>query len=228
VSDNNSSDKSASYAPTRRIFLGTLIAGAAASLGGCTALESLFGSASDTQDDGAVPGFLEDITPLARKRAHVNKRPLPLGNEDRRLSFFHIHTGEKLNITYWEQGQYIPEALHDLTYLLRDYRTDTIHHIDNELLDQVFVLRNKLETNTPIHIISGYRSIQTNRILRLHSHGQVAKYSLHTKGRAIDIRLPGRSLNQVRLAALSLQAGGVGYYPDNEFIHMDTGRVRRW
>lgn len=229
MSDNNFYDESADNAPTRRIFLGTLIAGAAASLGGCSALESLFGSSSDTQNGENIPGFLGDVTPLARKRrVRRNKRPLPLGSEDRKLCLYNIHTGEKLDVTYWEQGQYIPEVLQDLNYLLRDYRTDSVRRIDNELLDQVFVLRNKLDLNKPIHIISGYRSIKTNRMLRLHSHGQVAKNSLHTKGRAIDIRMPGRSLNQLRLAALSLQAGGVGYYPDNEFIHLDTGRVRRW
>jgi uncharacterized protein YcbK (DUF882 family) len=99
--------------------------------------------------------------------------------------------------------------------------------MDPKLIDQLFVLRQKLDTNQPFQIISGYRSPKSNAMLRSNGRG-VARRSLHMTGQAIDIRVSGRSLSQVRLAALSLSAGGVGYYPKSQFVHLDTGRVRRW
>jgi uncharacterized protein YcbK (DUF882 family) len=143
------------------------------------------------------------------------------------LSFEHTHTGEKLKLTYFERGNYIKDALQEINYLLRDFRTDDIHPIDTALLDQLFDLKQTLDLNKPFHIISGYRSPLTNAQLRKHSHG-VAEHSFHMQGRAIDIRVEGVSSKTVRNAALTMAQGGVGYYPRNNFVHLDSGRFRTW
>ena len=143
------------------------------------------------------------------------------------LSFEHTHTGEKLRLTYFERGDYIKEALLEINYLLRDFRTDDIYPIDTALLDQLFDLKQTLGLNKPFHIISGYRSPFTNARLRKHGHG-VAEHSFHMKGRAIDIRVEGVSSKMIRNAALTMAQGGVGYYPRNNFVHLDSGRFRTW
>jgi len=143
------------------------------------------------------------------------------------LSFEHTHTGEKLKLTYFERGNYIKDALQEINYLLRDFRTDDIHRIDTALLDQLFDLKQTLSLNKPYHIISGYRSPFTNGQLRKHSYG-VAEHSFHMQGRAIDIRVEGVSSKMIRNAALNLAQGGVGYYPRSNFVHLDTGAFRTW
>ena len=143
------------------------------------------------------------------------------------LSFEHTHTGEKLKLTYFERGNYIKDALQEINYLFRDFRTDDIHPIDTVLLDQLFDLKQTLGLNGPFHIISGYRSPFTNTQLRKHSHG-VAEHSFHMQGRAIDIRVEGVSSKMIRNAALNMAQGGVGYYPRNNFVHLDTGDFRTW
>ena len=143
------------------------------------------------------------------------------------LSFEHTHTGEKLRLTYFERGDYIKEALLEINYLLRDFRTNDIYPIDTELLDQLFDLKQTLGLNKPFHIISGYRSPFTNAQLRKHSHG-VAEHSFHMQGRAIDIRVERVSSKMIRNAALTMAQGGVGYYPRNNFVHLDSGRFRTW
>jgi uncharacterized protein YcbK (DUF882 family) len=143
------------------------------------------------------------------------------------LSFEHTHTGDKLKLTYFEQGIYIKDALQEINYLLRDYHTDDIHSIDTALLDQLFDLKQTLGINKPFHIVSGYRSPFTNAQLRKHSHG-VAEHSFHMQGRAIDIRVEGVPTRTIRNAALAMAQGGVGYYPHNNFVHLDTGEFRTW
>ena len=156
-----------------------------------------------------------------------NRAPYLHAPEYKTLSFEHTHTGDKLKLTYFERGSYIEEALQEINYLLRDFRTDDIHPIDTALLDQLFALRQTLGINKPFHIISGYRSPITNAQLRKQSHG-VAEHSFHTQGRAIDIRVEGVSSKTIRNAALTMAQGGVGYYPRNNFVHIDTGRFRTW
>lgn len=146
---------------------------------------------------------------------------------ERRLAFLNLHTGEKLSATYWAQGDYIPDELAAINKILRDHRNNEIAAIDSQLLDMLYVLQNHVEKVAPYHIISGYRSPQTNKLLRNKSTG-VAKRSLHMQGKAVDIRLPGVELKHLQQAALSLRAGGVGYYPKSQFIHVDTGRPRFW
>lgn len=144
-----------------------------------------------------------------------------------KLAFFNTHTGEKLSLVYRERGEYLTDAMAAIDHLLRDHRTDEVAAIDPALLDQLSKLGKLLGANQPFHVISGYRSPKTNAMLAARSGG-VAKKSLHMLGQAIDIRLPGRPLTDVRRAALSMQAGGVGYYHRSNFVHLDTGRVRAW
>lgn len=147
---------------------------------------------------------------------------------ERKLSFYNTHTGEWLKTVYWADGHYLPESLAQVNKLLRDFRTGEIKPIDKALLDQLVRVRALTEADgKPFHIISGYRSPKTNTMLHAHSSA-VATKSLHQLGKAIDIRIPGVDLDRLRKAALSMQAGGVGYYPDPQFVHMDTGRVRFW
>ncbi len=145
----------------------------------------------------------------------------------RSLKFYALHTGESLTTTYWENGRYIPEELDRVNYVLRDFRANEVKPIDPSLLDLLTRIQYRLSTNEPFQVISGYRSPLTNAMLHANSEG-VAVHSLHIEGKAIDISVPGRSLVQRRGAALAQQAGGVGYYPKSDFVHVDTGRVRYW
>lgn len=147
----------------------------------------------------------------------------------RSLTFDNIHTGEKLRVDYWQDGQYLPDALGEVNHVLRDYRTGDVHPIAPGLLDLLVAVRRNLETVEPVSVISGYRSPLTNAMLRgEHEHSGVATKSLHMQGMAIDIRIAGRELNAVHNAALTLRGGGVGYYPKSDFVHVDVGRVRTW
>lgn len=147
--------------------------------------------------------------------------------DHRTLSFRHLHTGENLSVPFWEGGRYSPDALAEIDKLLRDFRTGEKTSMDVGLLEFLHRLRTALASDQPFEIISGYRSPKTNARLAAKSGG-VAKRSYHMQGMAIDIRLPGRRLRDVRRAALDLRLGGVGYYGRSNFIHLDTGRVRFW
>jgi uncharacterized protein YcbK (DUF882 family) len=163
----------------------------------------------------------------AQSRMFRHPAPHPHASEFKTLAFEHTHTGDKLKLTYFERGRYIEEALQEINYLLRDFRTDAVHPIDTALLDQLFILKQILSVKKPFHIISGYRSPLTNSQLRKHSSG-VAEHSFHMQGRAIDIRVEGLSTKTIRKAALTMAQGGVGYYPRDNFVHLDTGRFRTW
>ena len=145
----------------------------------------------------------------------------------RALSFFHTHTDERLKVVYFDGRDYVPEALTQLNKLMRDHRTGEVHKIDVGVFDLLDALCAKCGNGT-YDIISGYRSPHTNELLRGKGSGGVAKRSLHMDGKAIDIRLNGRATPQLRAAAISLARGGVGYYPESNFLHVDTGRVRTW
>lgn len=151
----------------------------------------------------------------------------PLSADRRALAFVHLHTGEKLNVTYWSGGRYLPTALQDVNEILRDWRTDERVAMDPKLLDLLFQLKHRLRTEDAYRVICGYRCPRTNAMLAAHSDG-VAARSLHMDGKAIDIDVASRPLNRIRQAAVELQAGGVGYYPRSNFVHVDTGRVRQW
>ncbi len=145
----------------------------------------------------------------------------------RRLVLDNLHTGEKLDAVYWEQGAYVPDALQAVNHVLRDFRTGDVHPIAPKLLDLLDVLSARVETNRAFQVISGYRSPKTNAMLHAESHG-VATKSLHMQGMAIDIRLADVDLSKLHDTALSMAVGGVGYYPGSDFVHVDIGRVRRW
>lgn len=147
--------------------------------------------------------------------------------QPRALAFDHTHTGERLSVTYAMGEHYIPDALQALKRFLRDFRTGETHAIDPRLLDQLHLLRKVTQTKAPFQVISAYRSAATNAMLRNRSRG-IASGSLHLNGQAIDIRLADVPLGDLRDAALSLRAGGVGFYRDPDFVHLDTGRLRRW
>jgi uncharacterized protein YcbK (DUF882 family) len=146
---------------------------------------------------------------------------------ERSLRFYNTHTGEILRTMFWAEGQFIPEALQDINRVLRDHYSNTVAPMDPELMLLLDKVSSQFSNNEVIHVISGYRSPETNRKLA-EASGGVAKHSMHLEGKAIDIRLPGRDLAQLRKAALALKGGGVGYYPDSRFVHLDTGRVRHW
>jgi uncharacterized protein YcbK (DUF882 family) len=153
---------------------------------------------------------------------------LPSRRDVKTLSFHHLHTGESLReIPFWERGALLPDALAEINHLLRDFRTGDVAEMDAGLLHILAELQEQAGSRRPFHIISAYRSPKTNAMLHAKSSG-VAKGSLHTRAMALDIRLPGTPLATLREIALSLQTGGVGYYPKSDFVHVDTGRVRWW
>lgn len=145
----------------------------------------------------------------------------------RALSFRNLHTGERQKGIYWQDGSYLPSTLQNFNEVLKDHRSGEVTQMDPALFDQLTRLSRLLGFDDTIEVISGYRSPATNAALKRAGHN-VATHSYHTLGRAIDIRLPGVQLAQAHRAALALKAGGVGYYPRDNFIHMDTGPVRRW
>lgn len=146
---------------------------------------------------------------------------------ERVLELRHRHTGEQLKLVYKANGQYVPENLRRIDRVLRDWRTGEVKPIDPELLDLLWDLRRKLETGNTIDILSGYRAPATNAMLR-RKGGGVAKNSFHIQGKAIDLKIAGRSTRQIRDAAVALKRGGVGYYPASHFVHVDTGAPRTW
>jgi len=145
----------------------------------------------------------------------------------RALALHNLHTEELVRATYWSDGAWQTEGLRKINHLLRDFRTGDVMAMDPALLDLMHRLAALVGTQQPFEIISGYRSPRTNAQLARNSSG-VAKNSLHLQGKAVDLRLPGVRLSGLHRAAMSLKAGGVGYYPKSGFIHVDTGRIRYW
>ena len=142
------------------------------------------------------------------------------------ISFYNNHTGEFLkNCAFWENQKFCPEALKAINKLCRDHRTDLIKPIDPRLLLFLYTVLEKVETKKIVNVISGYRSEESNNYLCEKTAG-VARNSYHKKGQAIDFYIHGISTRALFKAASSLKKGGVGGY--NQFIHIDTGRVRRW
>ncbi|GAB4174422.1 MAG: DUF882 domain-containing protein [Geothermobacteraceae bacterium] len=148
--------------------------------------------------------------------------------ESRCLSLCNLHTGERLrDVAYWAEGRYQADALDALNHLLRDHRNGEVTRMDPQLFDLVYLTQNSLGMCAEVQVVSGYRSPATNELLRRQGHG-VARNSMHARGRALDIRLPGCDLKTLHRSAVELRAGGVGYYPKSNFVHIDTGRYRLW
>jgi len=145
----------------------------------------------------------------------------------RRLRMYNGHSGETLDTVYWIEGQYIPEVMEEVNAFFRDWRNHQVHRIDARVVDILAAAHNLLDVSEPYMLLSGYRSPQTNAMLRSQSGG-VASNSRHLIGQAADVRLAGRSVSQVSRAAIACSAGGVGRYSRSNFTHMDCGPVRTW
>lgn len=148
-------------------------------------------------------------------------------NYQRSLSFYHTHTGKELTVVYSVNGEYVLTELDRVNEFLSDFRNGASVEIDPELLDILYDLRESVGSSQTYEVISAYRSPETNEMLRQRSNG-VARKSQHLLGKAIDVRLRGTDTLELRNAALELERGGVGYYAKSDFVHIDTGRVRRW
>ena len=152
-----------------------------------------------------------------------------LRNGSRELAFHNLHTDEKLNVLYWQNGSYDRNAWGQINHILRDHYTGDQHVMDLRLMDLLHEVQGRVNNDRVIQIISGYRSPLTNTRLR-EASGQsgVAKNSYHLRGMATDVRFDGTPLSHLHDIALTMRAGGVGYYPASDFVHVDVGPVRRW
>jgi len=167
-------------------------------------------------------------TALVAAPTYANAAGLLRGAGDiRRIRLYSGRTGEKMDTIYWIEGEYIPEVLKEINYFMRDWRTDQTKSMDARTVDIMAAAHNLLDVHEPYMLLSGYRSPQTNAMLRSRSRG-VAKNSLHMKGQAADLRLKSRSVSQMASAAAACSAGGVGRYSKSNFVHMDCGVVRSW
>jgi uncharacterized protein YcbK (DUF882 family) len=165
---------------------------------------------------------------LFRTKPAIAKKLFAAETPEGRLSLYNIHTGEKLAVTYRNQtGEYDPEALKSLNWILRCHYTNKTTDMDTQVIEYLNTMDKQFGGDNEIHIISGFRSLEYNS--HLHEEGRhVAKHSLHMVGKAIDFFIPRVSLKNLRMAALSLQYGGVGYYPQTGFVHIDSGNFRTW
>jgi uncharacterized protein YcbK (DUF882 family) len=145
----------------------------------------------------------------------------------RRIRMYSARTGEKMDTIYWVEGEYIPEVFKEITYFMRDWRNDKTKDIDPRTVDITAAAHTLMDVAEPYMLLSGYRSPETNAMLRSKSSG-VAKHSLHMVGQANDLRLQSRSVGQMASAAAACHAGGVGRYSRSNFVHMDCGPVRAW
>jgi uncharacterized protein YcbK (DUF882 family) len=157
----------------------------------------------------------------------VAKPASALVRPERKIFLANPYTGETFHDVYWADGDYIPESLRNIDVLMRDHTNDEIRHIVPELIDVLARLRQKVGFVKPIQVNSGYRSPKSNAVARRHNR-HVARNSFHMQGMAVDISVPGFNLSKLRRAAIDLQAGGVGTYPNANFLHLDVGPVRVW
>jgi len=194
----------------RRAIL-TMGLGAMASAG--FAATPSFGWA-ETVSPGLAPQGLAPVSGVAQ-------------SQFRSVAMNNLHTGESMEAVYWDGGDYVPDVLDAVNVHLRDYRTGDVHPIDTRLLDLLDSVSQLTETKTPFEVISGFRSARTNALLHERS-AEVAQKSFHVQGMAIDVRLPDVELRHLHAAARSLGRGGVGFYPDSNFVHLDVGPVRSW
>ncbi len=171
--------------------------------------------------------FMTHVIPATVATTLLPWQALASRGGERRLAFHSAHTGEGIDTVYRSATGYEPKGLADLNYILRDWRNGDVSSMNHDLLDLLHDLRASFGSNEPFHLISGYRSPGSNAMLASKSSG-VARKSLHMRGMAVDIRLPGVALDDLRARAREMQRGGVGYYAKSGFVHMDTGRVRFW
>jgi uncharacterized protein YcbK (DUF882 family) len=167
-------------------------------------------------------------TAVAAAPVMANATGLLRGAGDlRRITMYNGRAGETINMIYWIEGDYIAPALEEINHFMRDWRNDQVHRIDPRTIDIMTAAHRLLETSEPYMLLSGYRSPETNAMLRSRSSG-VARNSLHMQGEAADLRINSRSVNQIFNAARACNGGGVGRYARSNFVHMDCGPVRSW
>jgi uncharacterized protein YcbK (DUF882 family) len=169
-----------------------------------------------------VLGAVAATTALA-----VTHRAPAVSFAPRSVSLYNTHTGEWLRTVYWADGHYIRGAVKEINWILRDHYSNEVRPMNAGVLDVIGMLRHRLESNRPFQIVCGYRTPATNAMLYERSSG-VASNSYHIHGMAIDLRAEGRDISQVHQAALSIRGGGVGYYPESDFVHVDCGPQRTW
>jgi len=145
----------------------------------------------------------------------------------RRLRMYSGRTGESLDAIYWIEGEYIPQVLKEINYFMRDWRNDKAVKMDPHNFDIMAAAHRLTDADEAYMLLSGYRSPETNAMLRENSRG-VARNSLHLRGQAADLRLASRSMKDLAKAAEACGAGGVGRYSRSNFVHMDCGSVRHW
>lgn len=145
----------------------------------------------------------------------------------RRLRMYSGRTGESLDAIYWIEGEYIPQVLKEINYFMRDWRNDKAVKMDPHNFDIMAAAHRLTDSDEAYMLLSGYRSPETNAMLRENSRG-VARNSLHLLGQAADLRLASRSMKELANAAEACGAGGVGRYSRSNFVHMDCGSVRHW
>lgn len=145
----------------------------------------------------------------------------------RRVRLYSGRTGEQIDMIYWIEGKYIKDALKEVNLFMRDWRNNKVRGIDTRSVDIMAAAHNLMDTSEPYMLLSGYRSPETNAMLRRRSSG-VARNSLHMSGQAADLRMSSRSVGQMAAAAKACAAGGVGRYSRSNFVHMDCGTVRSW
>jgi uncharacterized protein YcbK (DUF882 family) len=167
-------------------------------------------------------------TALVAAPTYSNAAGFLRGSGDiRRISMYSGRTGERLDTIYWIEDQYIGEALREVNAFMRDWRNGKVVNMDSRTVDIMAASHRLMDTSEPYMLLSGYRSPETNAMLRNQSSG-VARNSLHMRGQAADLRLSSRSVNQITKAASACNAGGVGTYSGSNFVHMDCGDVRTW
>ena len=213
--DSMSSTDQPDLTGSRRHFLKRSVG-----LGLCVSSGSVAGLSGMSQAHAVVSDNDKKIIP-AKRLDQLNH------SASRRLHVVNAHTWEDLNVVYYTHGIHIDENIEQLNHLMRDRRANVARAMDTKLYDQLYMLTQVLGTNEPVHVLSGYRTPETNARLRRCSSG-VAKYSLHMIGKAADIFFPGVSVKQLQGAALAMEAGGVGLYSKSNFVHVDTGQIRNW
>lgn len=170
---------------------------------------------------------LAGVAVLPVASAALARSPAPGSRSERWLELLNTHTGETVSVAYRSAGGLVRSALGRLDWLLRDHRAGEQRPMDAALFDQLADLAVAAGHDPRFEIISGYRSPRTNERLAAAGRG-VARRSLHMEGRAVDVRLRGVACAELRDLAIAMQRGGVGYYASSDFVHLDTGRVRRW
>jgi len=176
----------------------------------------------------ALLGGLTATLAMAAAPAFAAAPSLLQGAGDfRSIALVNDRTDEWLKTVYWADGDYIPEAMDAINRILRDWRADRVCKMDAKTIDILSATQRLLDCSEPFEVVSGYRTASTNAMLRRKSRG-VAKNSYHIKGMAVDIAMKTRSVSQISRAGLSLNAGGVGRYSRSDFVHLDSGPVRKW